>query len=409
MYRKILPFAILSLSALVSNAQLQKNTALAITGNTPGSYNWSEIRVVDLTTGQAVQSVFSANQSYVVKNARTGKVMSALGTTTDMQPFATMAAAAAYDEKHNRLYYTPMGINQLRYIDLGGKEPTFNYVVGEEFGISKGIEDQPNQITRMVIDAGGIGYALSNDGQHFIKFTTGRKMTITDMGAITDDPKNKISVHSSCSSYGGDMVAGADGKLYLVSAFNHVFSIDVDNRAASYMGQITGLPANFTSNGAAVNEDGQMIVGCATQSVSYYNIDMKTLQATQVKAGTGFYAVSDLATSNLLFQKKNPAPNVAAADLRTPEQVQNKEIGIYPNPVTDGYFKMTFNNIDKGNYEVQLVDIVGRVVSKKSISVSSEGQVEQVDVKGVQAKGMYMVRLLNQSEKVVYSNKVMIQ
>ena len=40
-----------------------------------------------------------------------------MGPTLD-KPFSTYSAACAYDKKHDRLYYTPMGIAQLRYIRL---------------------------------------------------------------------------------------------------------------------------------------------------------------------------------------------------------------------------------------------------------------------------------------------------
>ena len=43
-------------------------------------------------------------------------------------PFATGVAAAAYDKKHNRLYFTPMFVDQLRYIDL--KTMKVYYVTG---------------------------------------------------------------------------------------------------------------------------------------------------------------------------------------------------------------------------------------------------------------------------------------
>jgi hypothetical protein len=402
MHRKILPIAVLSFISFAASAQLQRNAAYAITGDVPGSYNWNEIRIVDLASGQSLKPVFSSKQEFVVKNARTNQVISNL--TPDMQPFSTMAAAAAYDAKHNRLYYTPMGINQLRYVDLNQSTPTFNYVVGENFGISKGLQDQPNHITRMVIDAGGVGYAMSNDGEHFIRFSTGRKMTITDLGAVTDDANNKISIHSSCTSYGGDMVAGNDGKLYVISAFNHIFSIDPSTKVAVYMGSIKGLPANFTSNGAAVDEDGNLIVACATQSAAMYMVDMKSMEATQVKGGAG-YNVSDLASGNLLFQK-----NKSVGTPELPALTRTKtEIGIYPNPSTDGYFKMTFNNVDKGNYQVELVDIVGRVISRKSVTIATEGQVEQIDVRSIKTKGVYMVRLVSQDMNTVFTDKLMIQ
>src|SRR6185369_9894933 len=67
------------------------------------------------------------------------------------KPFATNSAAMAYDKKHERLYYTPMGINQLRYIDLNSKSPRIYYFEDEAFGTVANSGDASNQITRMVI------------------------------------------------------------------------------------------------------------------------------------------------------------------------------------------------------------------------------------------------------------------
>jgi hypothetical protein len=78
------------------------------------------------------------------------------------KPFATNSAAMAYDKKHERLYYTPMNINQLRYIDLKDKSPKVYYFEDEPFGAVTGMGDLNNQVTRMVIASDGNGYALSN-------------------------------------------------------------------------------------------------------------------------------------------------------------------------------------------------------------------------------------------------------
>ena len=50
---------------------------------------------------------------------------------------------------------------------------------------------------------------------------------ITDLGNIVDAGSNNgISVHNQCSSWGGDMVADASGKLILFTAAHQVFEID---------------------------------------------------------------------------------------------------------------------------------------------------------------------------------------
>ena len=77
----------------------------------------------------------------------------------------------------------------------------------------------------MVIASDGNGYALTNDANHLIRFTTGKNPVITDLGALSDDASNaNFSVHSR-KGYGGDMIADASGNLYLLTANRNVFKI----------------------------------------------------------------------------------------------------------------------------------------------------------------------------------------
>ena len=86
-----------------------------------------------------------------------------------------------YDKKNNRLYYTPMFIDQLRYIDL--KTMKVFYVADRAFtGKPQKSSDQGNIVTRMVIASDGNGYAMTNDGTQLIQFSTGKKMTDSRSG-----------------------------------------------------------------------------------------------------------------------------------------------------------------------------------------------------------------------------------
>ncbi|MDP9230565.1 MAG: hypothetical protein M3O67_07830, partial [Bacteroidota bacterium] len=204
-----------------------------------------------------------------------------LNVQTD-KPFATNSAACAYDKKHDRLYYTPMGINQLRYIDLNSKNPRIYYFEDEPFGALSGPRDIPNQITRMVIASDGDGYALTNNGNHLIRFTTNKKAAITDLGALTDDAKNaSFSIHSP-GGYGGDMIADASANLYLIAANRAVFKIDLQSKVATYKGSIKGLPKSYTTNGAIVEEETTIIVSSANSTSGYYKFDINTLQAEKI-------------------------------------------------------------------------------------------------------------------------------
>ncbi|HEX6333302.1 MAG TPA: hypothetical protein VFZ78_03685, partial [Flavisolibacter sp.] len=242
----------------VAAALAQKTAMYAITGTEKGKNGWSEVRLVDYNTGNEVKSVYRNNQEIELLNARTGKPVVVQNTeqAARMQagkPFATTSAACAYDKKHDRLYYTPMGINELRYIDMKSRTPKIYYFQDEAFGPLKAPRDIPNQITRMVIASNGNGYALTNDAHHLIQFTTSKRPVITDLGSITDAPSNTVSIHNG-GGYGGDMVADTKENLYLVTANRHVFKISIETRVAEYLGQIKGLPRGFTTNGAAVEE-----------------------------------------------------------------------------------------------------------------------------------------------------------
>jgi hypothetical protein len=340
------------------------------------------------------------------------------------KPFATNSAACAYDKKHDRLYYTPMGINQLRYIDLKSKTPKIYYFEDEPFGVVTGLGDQGNQVPRMVIGADGNGYALSNNANHLIRFTTGKNPVITDLGALTEDESNKnFSVRSS-SGYGGDMIADASGNLYLITGNRRVFKISLDSRMATYQGTILGLPDGFTTNGAMV-EEGSKVIVCSSQStVGYFRFDLLTMQAEKISSGETVFNASDLANANLAFEKKKKdkkrqemveetkMPETDATvqkQVAPPEVITRSNIAIFPNPVTTGVFKLSFTDQPAGKYQVQLMDISGQLISKKNIAISNAMQTEEFRLPGFVTKGSYLVKVISESNKISFTEKITVQ
>lgn len=67
---------------------------------------------MEQTPKESLLMPFQKKEIKLQTDARWGDLLQA--------PFATGVAAAAFDKKHNRLYYTPMFVDQLRYIDLRG-------------------------------------------------------------------------------------------------------------------------------------------------------------------------------------------------------------------------------------------------------------------------------------------------
>jgi hypothetical protein len=433
---------------LAASLHAQKITAYAITGSQKGATNWSEVRLVDLSSGEEVSAVYQRQNKVELFNAKTGKaiVKKADAAVTEVaknavsiqiinkdkngntvitrtitnrpsldlqSPFATNSAACAYDKKNDRLYYTPMNIAQLRYIDLKNPSKIY-YFEDTQFGAVKGSGDVQNQITRMTFASDGHGYALSNDANHLVQFTTKRKAAITDLGALTDDPANgRYSVHGS-AGFGGDMVADANGNLYLVTANRSVFKISLETKVATFMGNIEGLPRGFSTNGALV-EDDKIVVCSSTSTEGYFSFALNDLKAQKLEIGSAVYNASDLANGNLLFEKKKKKDEDKLADRTAEEKRINPETAIenkilvYPNPVTTGLVRLAFSNQPKGKYQVQLMEISGKLISSKEYSVVNKTQVEEFRFPDLLSAGNYVIKILNDGNMPVSVNKIVVQ
>jgi hypothetical protein len=317
-----------------------------------------------------------------------------------------------------------MGIAQLRYIDLKSKTPKIYYFEDEAFGTVGNFGDASNQITRMVIASDGNGYALSNDGNHLIRFTTGKKPEITDLGALTDDAANaKYSVHSR-SNYGGDMIADKNENLYLITANRNVYKISISSKVAKYIGAIKGLPQGFSTNGAMVEEGSKVIVASSENTVGYYRFDLNTLQAEKVSAAGQVFNASDLANGNLAFDKKKkdkeeevPAPvrqEEVIVDAKTAPAVVDElraqgGISIFPNPVTNSRARISFDDVPAGKYQVQVLDMSGKLVSNQQMNVMSKGQISDLRLPSSLTSGTYLVKVSNDANKINQSVKIVIE
>jgi|CXWL01.1.fsa_nt_gi hypothetical protein len=419
--RKNLPFVSLLLGTVLftttrSAAQQADRFAYAVTDMPQQGANWHFLRKLNLQTGEYSQVLLSGNDvSFLAYDAATKKQFPAplndqrFGNTINAA-FATGVAAMAYDKKNNRLYYTPMLIDQLRYIDL--KTMKVFYVTDRVFtGKPQKSPDQGNIVTRMVIAADGNGYAMTNDATQLIQFSTSKKLQITDLGSVVDDQANKgVSVHNSCSSFGGDMIADDNGNLYVFSARNHVFKVNIESRVATHLGTISGLPNGFTVNGAAVNDKNQVVVASAVQASSLFTVDAKTLAATPYSNAGSIWFTADLANSNLLVSGTKPkATNTDVMSRTVATNSGDGKINIYPNPVTNNQFVIQFNQLDAGNYTIQVTDVMGRQVIQQVVNVSGDNQAQNIKLDPSAAKGIYLVKVTDQGSKTVYSTKVIVQ
>lgn len=391
---------LLSFACLCSTAEIdaQKSNAFAITGSTKGDISWMTVRQIDLSTGSVVRDIYSPKDKPATIDALSGA--RAASTTA---PTETFVAATAYDTKTNRLFFTPMHSNELRYFDLSKGTSAVYYVRNTPL---KSFEEksEADVITRMCFGADGYGYALTNDANHLIRFTSGNKITVSDLGSVKDGADNEnISIRNLCTSWGGDMIADAMGNLYVISMKRNVFKINPQTMVADFMGQIENMPADYTINGAAVDDKGKVVVSSATRTDNYYSVDLATLKATVVaKKGTDVYNASDLASGHLAYEdvadaKVNPAVNVTG----------NAAVSVFPNPVLNRSFQVSFDKVAAGSHTLQVTTVSGTTVLSKVIDVNTKS-VAQINLPSSVRSGVYMIKVIDNTGKVTYSGKIVV-
>ena len=396
------------IAATLAVSAQDANKTFAITGDGNHDFMWMNIRQVDIGSGKVVQSIYQRDKTtFVMAEADSKSAMPAY-----RKPTETMVAAAAYDKNQNKLFFTPMRVGELRWLDLNAKGDAQKYysVTSNLLNTQEALGDEANQFSRMVIAADGNGYALNNDASRLIKFTTGKKVTITDLGPVVDDESNKtISVKNKCTSWGGDMIADAYNKLYIISANHYVFVLDVDTKVARQIGYITGLPAAFSTNGAAVDKDGNVVVASANTFAGYYKFSLKDFVATLIEGSDMVYNASDLANGNLLYQKEADAARTFA-DFKPVVPVLTNEAHIFPNPVTNSEFKISFEGQQAGKYNVSITDLSGKPVMNNVVNIAtSKTQVETISLSRSFAKGMYMVKVTDANNKFIFTERIVVQ
>jgi len=397
MKKLLLPMLAIATGSVASFAQTK---TFAITSEKKGEFQWTAIREIDFSTGEFTKTLYTKTPQQDLQLRGTN------GSTLDNNSVISGrgVAAAAYDKITNRLYFSEMYGNDLKFVDLASSSTgTLSVGINSDARFSTGVKniDESNVITRMTFNNEGVGYALTNDGNSLISFTTGANPVITKLGGLMDSRRNKdVSIHSQCTSWGGDMVGDIYGNLYLITMRNNVFKINIAKMEAEFMGAIKNLPATFTTNGAAADEDGNILLGSASNADSYFKVNPSTLEATVVKGGKDMYNVSDLANGNLVYQSKKANTNEVA--------ISKGQVSIFPNPAINNNFTVNFSKLNAGNYSLILTDINGKTVLNKTVNVNSVST-EKVTMPASTGKGIYMLRVVDANGNTVHTDRVVME
>jgi hypothetical protein len=396
MKKLILPLLLIS----VLSSRAQKESIFGF-GALPTPNQWKSIHAFSAEENTLFRTIYDGTKAFQLSNGNARRNISGFD--------AVNVAAAGYATGSRQIFFIPMDIPELRWINSTNSSETtvFNTVrssILEKLDLTK----TENQITRMAVNREGVGYAMTNDAMHLFEFTTGEKPVLRDLGAIVDASSNgQMSIHQTCTSFGGDMVAGDDGKLYLVSLRNHIFEINPVGRIANYIGAIKGLPNSFTSNGAAVLPNGDLIVSSSFGNQGFYTVNPITWEAKQLFSGEQYEQnMSDLASGYLLARR----PRTLSNENDVLSNGIKGNIHVYPNPLNSGKDLQFTTDISlAGEHQVQLIDLSGKIIENQKINLSENARQFNVRFTSQFTQGTYFIKLTDMTGKTAETTKLIIQ
>jgi len=386
MKKHLFPLFLLLVGA---NASAQQDFFALVGKDTPNIV-FNDFRAIDATNGISGEKVFTETSSAkVFSQARNGVVAEDKSTYNSSQ--TASIATLAYDAFNNNLVYMPMFSSNIYVLNAKTKEITL-----VENNVARVTScDINSHITRMAMGYDGNIYAINNSGTQFLQIARkGNQYSVDDLGIIKDDASNgKNSFTAIETGFGGDMVADAENNFYVFSASGNVFKVSVKELKAKFVGKISGIPENYSVNGAAVNSQGKVVVASA-KGAALYEVDLKSLQAKQI-AGEQNLHVYDLASK--YFANDRIAANNTLANL-----------DIYPTRVDDHYITVNVNDKSvKGTITMTVFDLSGKSVMKQNLPVKEGSLNQQVYLKNL-VSGAYLVNITSESGKILLNKKILV-
>lgn len=385
MKKHLFPIVLLLLGNTVSAQQ----DFFALTGKNSPGIEFSDFRAMnsDGTSGESIFGVSS--EAKVISQARKSAITEVKNSYSNSQ--ATTLATLAFDASGNNLVYMPMFSSNIYVLNQKTKEITL--VENTVARVSSC--DINSHITRMATGYDGNIYAINNAGTQFLQISKKHdQYIVSDLGIIKDDASNgKNSFTSMETGFGGDIIADADNNFYVFSASGNVFKVSTKELKAKFVGKITGLPENYSVNGAAVNSKGNIVVASA-KGAALYELNLNSLEAKQLPGEQSLH-IYDLASK--YFANDRVAANNTFAN-----------IDIYPTKVEDQTITVNVNDKSvKGNIKVNIFDISGKSVMSSNLSVKDGSLNQQIQLRNL-VTGAYLVNITEESGKTLLSKKILV-
>lgn len=347
----------------------------AATGIKQGQIEFNDFRKIDLNNLDAGQIILTktdkinleSNESEIGKICSCGKYI-----------------AAITESLNGDLFYVPMTNPQVMMINTVSK-------AGTRIDIPNSVlnpKDQGTYFARMTTTPDGYMYALNNAGTEFVKVSPNG--TVQNLGAIQQFADMAQSFDKKFALYGGDMLSDAFGNVYVITASTHVFKINPRSLTSEYLGSINGLPDGYTVNGAAVQQDGSVLLGTTSQK-AFYTLDINTLEAT-FKTASPFF-VYDLSSPYFLRQ----------AEMDQIAQAGN-DYSLFPTVVRNSQLNIVSNSSESTILNISVWNLSNKQIYSNSVKVQSIGDFK-VNLNGSLQPGIYVLKAVNQNGEEVINTK----
>ena len=367
----------ISIAVLIGSSTMfaqNVNDVYVVAGNDVKHISFKEINVLDGKGAYQNAIPFSQtdlNQISAVAKVKKSNCTCDLGSTNYI-------AALSVDSKDNLLCMSMLGNNFFKKGQNGVE--TFNHE------ISNANWDEKMLFARMATTPDGSVYALNNAGSDLLKIDATNN-TVTSLGEVKGFSAIFAQFEDSRVSYGGDMIADANGNLYVITARGHIVKIDMNSISAVYVGQIYNLPEQFTTNGAAVLKNNKIMLA-SSQPNDFYVVDIDNFKAEHYAANT--LPVYDLASK--YFLKSAPANGII-----------NASITIIPTIVRENYFNVTSATDLQGNSTINIYSADGKLMQSQTKQIVSG--INTVSI-GKVPQGIYLVKILDSNGNAVNTTKI---
>jgi len=374
---------------LLGNTVNAQQDFFALAGKDSPRIEFSDFRTMN-ADGTSGQSIFGVSSEAKVIS-QSGKTTVAEDKTSYNHAQSMTLAALAYDSSGDNLVYMPMFSSNIYVLNQKTKEITL-----VENNVARVTPcDINSHITRMTTGYDGNIYAINNSGTQFLQISKKNgQFSVSDLGIIQDDSANgKNSFTSLESGFGGDMIADADNNFYVFATSGNVFKISTKELKAKFVGKISGLPENYSVNGAAVNSKGKVVIASA-KGASIYELGLENLEAKQLSGESNLH-IYDLASKYFANDRKS-LQNVFA------------NVDVYPAKVDEGYIYVNINDKTiKGSLKLNVFDVSGKTTITQRLSVKDGALNQQIYLKNL-VSGSYIVNITDDSGKAILNKKILI-